>query len=145
MNKAVSPIAHARIGLGTWLLALISGSVAVLGLAAVWAGVALHFSSPSLWMLLIVTLDAALLLRLAGMPPGRTRLLLVGVVSLLTALAAALLISASQIGMRMGMPAQHALPALSPGLVLLYLRAQLGWLDGLWLLPAAWLGWRLGR
>lgn len=142
---AVPPAAPERIGFGTWLLAAISGSVAVLGLAAVWAGVSLHFRGPSLWMLLVVTLDAALLLRLAGLPPGRTRLVLVGLVSLLTVLAAALLISASRIGMQMGMTAQQALPALSPGLVLLYLRAQLGWLDALWLLPAAWLGWRFGR
>ncbi|MFY8136119.1 MAG: hypothetical protein ACOVKS_14060, partial [Aquimonas sp.] len=91
------------------------------------------------------TLDAALLLRLAGLPAGRTRLVVVGTVSLLTVLAAALLISASQIGMQMGMPAQHALPALSPGLVLLYLSTQVGWVDALWLLPAAWLGWRFGR
>ncbi|MFN7781883.1 MAG: hypothetical protein ACK5PG_04015 [Lysobacterales bacterium] len=143
MAAPSAPSAH--IGLGTWLLAAISGSVAVLGLAAVWAGVSLHFGGPSLWMSLVVTLDAALLLRLAGLPAGRTRLVVVGTVSLLTVLAAALLISASQIGMQMGMPAQHALPALSPGLVLLYLSTQVGWVDALWLLPAAWLGWRFGR
>ena len=29
--------------------------LAVLGLAAVWAGVSLHFGGPSLWMSLVVT------------------------------------------------------------------------------------------
>ncbi|MFY8136087.1 MAG: hypothetical protein ACOVKS_13900, partial [Aquimonas sp.] len=76
MAAPSAPSGH--IGLGTWLLAAISGSVAVLGLAAVWAGVSLHFGGPSPWMLLVVTLDAALLLRLAGLPAGRTRLVVVG-------------------------------------------------------------------
>lgn len=143
-NAAARAIAN-EISLGTWLLVLLSSVVAVLGLAAVWAGVSLHFRSPSLWMLTVVTLDAALLLRLAGLPPGRLRLICVALVSVLTVAASVLLVSASQIGMGMGMPAQYALPALSPGLISLYLQTQLGWLDALWLLPAVWLGWRIGR
>lgn len=143
-NQVDSP-APARVGPGTWLLVLISSTVAVLGLAAVWTGVSLHFRSPSAWMLVVVSLDAALLLRLAGLPSGRLRLGLVLLLSLLTITASAVLVSASQIGMGMGMPAHYALPALSPGLIALYLQAQLGWSDALWLLPAAWLGWRFGR
>jgi hypothetical protein len=96
-------------------------------------------------MLLVVTLDAALLLRLAGLPAGRLRYALVAVISALTVLAAVLLVSASQIGLGMGMAVQHALPALSPGLVGLYLQSQLQWSDALWLLPSAWLAWRFGR
>jgi hypothetical protein len=145
VKKPDDSVAAPRIGVGTWLLVLVSSAVAVLGLAAVWAGVSLHFRSPSTWMLVVVSLDAALLLRLAGMPPGRLRLTLVLLVSVLTLAASALLVSASQIGMGMGMPAQYALPALSPGLVALYLQTQLGWSDALWLLPATWLGWRFGR
>lgn len=145
MNKASARTLKPRIRFGTWLLVVLSASVAVLGLAAVWAAVSLHFRSPCVWMLWVVVVDAALLLRLAGMPPGRTRWVSVALVSLLTVLAATALISAGQIGMGMGMPVQHALPALSPGLVALYLQSQLQWSDALWLLPAVWLGWRLGR
>lgn len=145
VNKPVAPTTTPAIGIGTWLLALFSASMAVVGLAAVWMGVSLHFRSPSVWMSMVVALDAALLLRLAGLPGGRLRLGLTALTSLLTVVLTALLVSAAQIGMGLGMPVQHALPALSPGLVLLFLKSQLSWMDALWLLPAAWLGWRFGR
>lgn len=129
----------------TWFWVVLSSTVAVLGLAAVWAGVSVHFRSPCSWMLVVVAVDAALLLRLAGLPAGRVRLLLTAVVTVLTVIAAALLVSAAQIGLGMGLPPNEALPALSPGLVWLYLQAQLGWLDALWLLPAAAFGGWLAR
>ena len=145
VNKAPALTRPPRLRPATWLLVAGCAGVAVLGLAAVWMAVAAHFRSPSVWMLLVVTLDAALLLRLAGLPAGRLRCALVAAISALTVLAAVLLVSASQIGLGMGMAVQHALPALSPGLVALYLQSQLQWSDALWLLPSAWLAWRFGR
>lgn len=140
-----TPSSSPRITLGTWTIVALSSIVAVLGLAAVWTGLSVHFRGLCMWMLVVVSLDAALLLRLAGLPGGRSRLLMVGVVSVLTVLVAAVLIAASQIGLSMGLPPSDAFARMSPGLGWMYLQAQLQWHDALWLLPALALGWRLGR
>jgi len=133
------------LGFGTWLIVAVSSIVAVLGLAAVWAGLSVHFQSLCAWMLVVVALDAALLLRLAGVPAGPRRVLLALIVTTLTVAAATLLISAARIGMGMGVAPPEAIQRLSPGLITLYLSAQLQWADALWLLPAGFLGWRLAR
>lgn len=136
---------HAPLGIGTWLLVLACSIIAALGLAAVWMGLGLYFHGLCGWMLVIVAMDAALVLRLAGVPAGPSRLALVAVLTLVTTALAALLITASQIGLSMGLPPQEALGRISPGLVSLFLQSQLAPLDALWLLAALAIGWWLGR
>lgn len=140
-----TPSSSPRVTLGTWTIVALSSIVAILGLAAVWTGLSVHFRGLCMWMLVVVSLDAALLLRLAGLPGGRTRLLMVGVVSVLTVAVAAVLIAASQIGRSMGLPPSDAFARMSPGLAQMYFESHLRWSDALWLLPALALGWRVGR
>jgi hypothetical protein len=136
---------QASLGIGTWLLVLVCSIIAALGLAAVWMGLGLYFSGLCGWMLVIVSMDAALVMRLAGVPAGRTRLALVAVLTLVTAVLAAVLLTASQVGLSMGLPPQEAVQRISPGLISLFLQSQLGPLDALWVLAALAVGWWLGR
>jgi len=136
---------HAPLGTGAWLLVLACSIVAALGLAAVWMGLGLYFRGLCGWMLVIVAIDAALVMRLAGVPPGGRRLALVAILVLLTTALAAALITASQIGLSMGLPPQEALGRISPGLVSLFFQSQIQPIDALWLLAALTMGWWLGR
>lgn len=136
---------QASLGIGTWLLVLVCSIIAALGLAAVWMGLGLYFSGLCGWMLVIVSMDAALVMRLAGVPRGGRRLLLVAALALVTAVLAAVLLTASQVGLSMGLPPQEAVQRISPGLISLFLQSQLGPLDVLWLLAALAVGWWLGR
>jgi hypothetical protein len=140
-----APSSTTPLGPATWLLVLACSIIAALGLAAVWMGLGLYFRGLCAWMLVVVALDSALVLRLAGVPSGRTRLSLVAALTVATAALAAVLITASQIGLSMGLPPQEALGRISPGLVSLFLQSQLGPLDALWLLAALVIGWWLGR
>lgn len=106
------------------------------GLAAAWTGLSVYFRDPCLWMLPVVAFDAALLLALAGIPGGRLRFGLAMLVTAVTVLVAAWAVSAAQIGLAMGVPPPDAFTRIGPGLVRLYLEAQLRWIDVLWLLSA---------
>jgi hypothetical protein len=115
------------------------------GLSAVWAGVAALTGGIASWMTVVAALDAALVLRLASHPSGRRRAALAVGITLLTVLAAAVLVSAAKIGMSLGMRPAEALGRMSPELVQLYVGANVGWLDALWLLGGCALAWRAGR
>ena len=119
-----------------WLWAALSGLAAVAGLTAAWTGLSVYFRDLCLWMLPVVAFDAALLLALAGVPGGRRRMALALGLTALTALLAAWTVSAAQIGLAMGVPPPEAFTRIGPGLVGLYLDAQLRWIDLLWL-PAS--------
>ena len=66
-------------------------------------------------------------------------------ITLLTVLAAAVLVSAAKIGMSLGMRPAESLGRMSWELVQLYVGANVGWQDALWLLGGCALAWRTGR
>ena len=123
-------------------LALAACAVAVIGVAAVWAGLSLITNGPCGWMAVLAALDAILLLRLANWPPGRSRVAVaLGVIGL-TVICAGYFIATAQIGRMMGMRPYEALPRMSVDLASLYLRANVGWAEALWLMLAGVVGWR---
>ena len=92
-------------------LLLVAGSV---GFAAAWVLVALARDSQCSWMALLAALDAAFLLRLARMPPGRARALLAVAGTVLTIALANWGIAAAQIGRAMGLLPWESLGKLGP-------------------------------
>ena len=133
--------------LSPFALMLLLGVTVVItaGLSAVWAGVAAITGGIASWMTVVAALDAALILRLASHPPGRRRAALAVGITLLTVLAAAVLVSAAKIGMSLGMRPAESLGRMSWELVQLYVGANVGWQDALWLLGGCALAWRTGR
>lgn len=128
------------------LLLLVVVTVAITaGLSAVWAGVAAIGGGIASWMTVVAAVDAALILRLASLPPGWRRGLAALGITLLTVLCAATLVTAAKIGMPLGLRPWESLARLSPELVQLYIGANSDWRDLLWLLGGGALAWRLGR
>jgi hypothetical protein len=123
-------------------LAISACAVAVVGVAAVWTGVSMIVRGPCAWFAVLAALDAALLLRLANWPPGRSRVALALGVVALTVVCAAYFIATAQIGHAMGMRPYEALPLMSFDLASLYARSNVGWAEGLWLALALVVAWR---
>ncbi len=134
-----------RAGNATRLLALLAGLAAIAGVAAIWAGVGTILRGPVAWMALLVALDAALLLRLAGMPAGRERAAFGVAIVAATIIAGGYLYAAAQVGLVLGLRPSESVLRMSPGLAWLYLRANVGALDALWLAAGVALGWRACR
>lgn len=126
-------------------MVLVVAVVAVAGVAAVWSGLSLVFRSNCGWMALVTALDAALLLRLAAIPPGRARAGWAVAITLATVAVAWYLVSAAQIGMLMGFRPADAVWKISPGLAWLYGVTNFGWLDAAWLGAGLFAAWRFGR
>ncbi len=127
------------------LLAAATALLAIAGMTAIWSAVALVLKSPCGWMAPVVALDAALMLRLAGLRGGRGR----AAVALGTTLAAlatgAFAIAAMNIGRAFGALPHEAIWRIDPPLALTWWRLNVGWLDGLAAALAPPLAWRLGR
>lgn len=134
--KVSTPHPNAGLSAAVWFWAAASGLAAVAGLTAAWTGLSVYFRDLCLWMLPVVAFDAALLLALAGVPGGRLRLGLALLVTTATVLASAWTVTAAQIGMALGVRPPDAFTRIGPGMVQLYLQAQLRWTDALWLLAA---------
>lgn len=145
VDAATQSRAARSAGTGTRLLAVFAGIAAIAGVAAIWAGVGTLLRGPSPWMALLVALDAALLLRLAGMPPGRERAMFGLAIVAATIVVGGYFYAAAQVGMVLGLRPSESVLRMSPGLAWLYLRANLGALDALWLAGGLALGWRACR
>lgn len=126
-------------------LAALTGIAAVAGVAAIWAGASVMLQSNAPWMALIAALDAALLLRLAGVEPGRLRAGSALAIVLGTSAVAAFFIASVRIGLSLGLRPAEALWRMSGELSWLYVSANAGWSEVLWLLAGCALGWRLAR
>lgn len=120
-------------------------AIAVVGIAAAWAGLTLAFGSLCGWIAVLAALDAALLLRLAGWPAGRSRVTLALLVLGATLLLAGYFIATAQIGRAMGLRPFESLPNMSLELAALYLRSNLGWAEAAWSALAAVVAWRSAR
>lgn len=126
-------------------MVLLVAVVAVAGVAAVWSGLSLVFRGNCGWMAVVTALDAALLLRLAAIPPGRARAGWAIAITLATVVVAWYLVSAAQIGLLMGFRPADAVWKISPGLAWLYAQSNATWGDLAWLLAALGIGWRVAR
>jgi hypothetical protein len=117
----------------------------VLGADAVWVVLAVASGRPCSWMALLVAVDVALLLRVAGAPPGVAR---VAVAVLATALAVALaqwLIVATQLGIMLGLQPLDSALRLGPALARQLMRLSLDRGDLAWLLVSLPLAALLAR
>jgi len=116
-----------------------------LGVAAIWSGVALLRGGTCGWMALVAALDAAVLLRLAGIRAGRRRAGMALMMTLVALLAGGFAVAALRIGVAFGSPPHEALWRIEPSLAWTWWRLNLGPWDVVFLLAALPLSWRLGR
>ena len=126
-------------------LALLACAVAVLGVAAMWAGVGvlLHASVP--WMAILAALDAVLLLRLADWPRSNARAALATGVTLATIALAQYFVATAQIGVVMGLRPFESLPLMSGELAWLYAQHNHGAVEWACYAIAVVLAWVLSR
>lgn len=127
------------------IMGLLIAVVAVAGASAIWLGVAVILRSNAGWMAVVVALDAALLLRLAGLRPGARRAIWAIAITLTTIVAAAFLVATARIGMDMGIRPAEAVSKMSLGLSWLWVQSNSGWPEALWVAVAVGVAWRLGR
>lgn len=127
-----------------WLLLLVSAA-AIAGLSAVWAGAAVMLNGNASWMAVVAALDAALLLRLAGSRSGHRRALQALLITLLTVAVAAVLVASAKVGQGFGLRPAEALGRMSFELVVLYVQANVDWVDAVWLALGSALAWISGR
>jgi hypothetical protein len=132
-------------GTATVAIALFAGIAAIAGVAAIWAGIAAITMGQTAWMAIVAALDAALLMRLAGWPGGRSRAALALGITALTIVFANALVATALIGRAMGMRPYDALPAMSVELAALHARSNTGWVELVCYVVAMAIAWRLGR
>lgn len=115
------------------------------GIAAFWSGAGLFSGKPCGWMALIAALDAALVLRLAGLPPGTER----GHIALLaTALAiptGVFVVAATCIGIGFGALPHEAIWRIDPQLAITWWRLNGNAWDTVAILISLPLAWYAGR
>ena len=129
----------------TIVLGALVGVLAIVGVAAVWAGLAAIVASQCAWMAPVAALDAALLLRLASFPSGTQRAALSLAITAATIVVGNALVATALIGRSMGMRPVHALARMSPDLAWMYVQANSGWVELAWYALAGVLAWRVGR
>jgi hypothetical protein len=117
--------------------------MAVLGVAAVWAGVTMVSGSRAPWFAMIVALDAVLILHLAGWRRIGGHAMLALAVTAATIVVAQGFIASAQIGSALGLRLADALPRMSAELAVLHVcsnahASELAWYLAA-LLLAAWL------
>lgn len=122
-------------------IALLTAALAIAGLAALWSGLGLSLRSACAWMALIAALDAAVLMRLAGLPAGRARCLIVLSTTLLALPVSIYCVGATQVGALFGVRPHEALWMTGPDLALTWWRLNTAHYDlafPLLSLPLAW-------
>lgn len=115
------------------------------GIAAFWSGAGLYWRKPCGWMALIAALDAALVLRLAGLPSGSARGRLALLATALAIPAGAFVVAATCIGLGFGTLPHEAVWRIDPGLVVTWWRLNGSIWDALALPLSLPLAWYAGR
>lgn len=99
-----------------WPLATVATLAGILGIAAIWTGVAVVSGKPAGWMALVAAVDAVLLLRLAGVRSGWPRAGMAMAATAATAVLANWFIVATQLGLAMGLRPLPSALRLGPDL-----------------------------
>lgn len=126
-------------------LALFACVVAVLGVAAVWAGASVLLRGVAAWFAIVAALDAILLLRLANWPRGASRTALAVGVTVATILVAQYFVATAHIGVVMGLRPFESLPLMSGELAWLYSQHNTGVFEWVCYAIAVVLAWVLSR
>lgn len=125
-----------------WLWPALVLLVGVLGMATVWAVIALVTRQPCAWLGAVAALDMALLLRLAGAPPGGSRRIVAVAGTAATIAFSYWMVVATQMGQAMGLKPMASALRLGPQLAWDLTRLNQNEWDLLWLLLslplAAW-------
>lgn len=125
------------------LLAAAVTLATLLGIAAVWTVANLRLDGLNGWFAAVAAVDAALMLRLAGLAPGRVRAATAALATLGAAALVAFLSAALRTGMMFGMEPSVAVASMSPSFAWTLTLASAGWLDVAWLAAstaaAAWM------
>ena len=120
------------ISFGAWVLATATCAVGTVGVAALWSGLQWRLGGNHSWMLPVVVLDAALLLRLSQFPARPARVAIIVLVAVLTIL----LTSALSFGMvllgALGVAPVLGLQQMSLGMLWLHWWPRVGIIDALY-------------
>ena len=127
------------------LLAMSTALLVIAGMAAIWVALAILLKSPCGWMVPIAAIDAALLLRLSGLPKGRGRAAAALGATFSTLAIGGFAVAASSIGRAFGTPPHEALWRIDPTLAWTWWRFNSSGFDFLAAALALPLAWRLGR
>lgn len=119
--------------------------VAVAGIAAIWAGVSLALRGPCGWMALVAAIDAALLLRLAGLAAGRYRAGVAVTTTVLSILAGIFVVGSVNIGVGFAILPHQALWLTGPQLAWTWWQLNTGAWEVLLAVLALPLAWKLAR
>lgn len=119
--------------------------LATLGVAAIWGGLSLFRGTTCAWMAPIAALDVVLLLRLAGLPSGRQRLVASLLITSCAILAGGFTVAALRIGAAFGTLPHEALYQIGPGLAATWWQMNISGWDVAVMLTALPLAWVLGR
>ena len=119
--------------------------LATLGVAAIWGGLALFFAATCAWMAPVAALDVVVLLRLAGLPGGRQRLVASLLITACAIVAGGFTVAALRIGAAFGTLPHHALYQIGPELAATWWQMNISGWDVALILTALPLAWVLGR
>lgn len=126
---------------GIWSLAALALIAGALGIAAVWTAVAVGFRTQAGWMALIAAIDAAVLLRIAGVPEGRGRAAAALLGTVVAIALANWFIAATGLGQAVGLRPLPSALRLGPEHAWILAKTANSFWDWLWAglsLPLAW-------
>ena len=126
-------------------LALLACAVAIVGVAAVWAGASVLLRDGAAWFAVVAALDAALLLKLANWPRSPSRIAAAVGVTLLTIAVGQSFVATARIGVVMGLRPFEALPLMSGQLAWLYAQQNTGAFEWACYAIALAVAWALSR
>ena len=129
----------------TLVIATGAAAAGVLGMAALWTILNVQTGWLNGWATLLAAVDAALLLRLAGMGPGRLRALLGTLATALTVLLVGFLTASTRVGFVMGLRPLESAERMSLDLAWLLLESAARPWDWAGVLAGLGLGWWLSR
>lgn len=128
-DEALTARTFPPISFGTWLLSSATCVVGTVGVAALWSGLQWRFGGNYSWMLPVVVLDAALLLRLSQFPARPSRVVFILVVTAVTVLLTAALSFAMVLLGALGIAPIRGLQQMSLGMIWLHWWPRLGIVD----------------
>jgi hypothetical protein len=139
------PAAAAPVSATTLLLAAAASVAGILGMAALWTMLNLQTGVLNGWVALLVAVDAAILLRLAGLRRGPAGVVLAVASTAAASALAGFLTTVSRVGYLMGLQPFESAGRMSSGLALALLESALRPWDWAGLLAGLLLAWWLCR